>query len=58
MHGTEDDTVPVSQSRDYAVREPSAELLELEGVDHFEVIDVEHAAWAAARDWVSMQLEA
>jgi len=58
VHGTEDDTVPVSQSRDYAVREPSAELLELEGVDHFEVIDVEHSAWAAARDWVSMQLEA
>ena len=34
----------------------SAELVELEGVDHFDVIDVEHSAWATARDWLSTQL--
>ncbi len=56
VHGAEDDLVPVSQSRDYVAREPSAELLELPGVDHFDVMDVEHQAWAAARDWLSTRL--
>ena len=56
VHGADDDIVPVSQSRDYAAREPSAELVELEGVDHFDVVDVGHQAWATARDWLSTQL--
>jgi len=58
VHGVEDDVVPVAQSRDYATREPSAELLELEGVDHFDVVHVEHLAWAATRDWLSTRLGA
>ena len=58
VHGADDDLVPVSQSRDYAAREPSAELLELAGLDHFDVIDVEHQAWAATRDWLSTRLGA
>ena len=58
VHGTEDDHIPLSQSSGYDAREPSAELLELEGVDHFDVVDVEHPAWAATRDWLSMRLGA
>src|SRR4029079_10425074 len=58
VHGVEDDVVPVAQSRDYATREPSAELLELAGLDHFDVVDVEHPAWAATRDWLSTRLGA
>lgn len=56
VHGAEDDVVPVSQSRDYSARDPLAELVELEGVDHFDVVDVEHPAWATARDWLSTRL--
>lgn len=56
VHGTEDDAVLVSQSRDYAAGEPSAKLVELDGADHFDLIDVDHAAWATARDWLSTRL--
>jgi acetyl esterase/lipase len=58
VHGADDDIVPVTQSRDYAAREPSAELLELAGLDHFDVVDVEHQAWATTRDWLSNHLGA
>jgi acetyl esterase/lipase len=48
VHGVDDDTVPVSQSRRYvdAARQAGgrAELTEIEG-DHFAVIDPEHRAW-------------
>jgi acetyl esterase/lipase len=48
VHGTGDDTVPVSQSRDYVAAARTAgaraELVELAG-DHFVVIDTEHEAW-------------
>ena len=47
IHGTADDVVPVSQSREHAARDPQAELVELDGADHFDVIDVAHAAWFA-----------
>jgi acetyl esterase/lipase len=50
VHGTADDIVPVSQSRDHASRDPQAELVELRGADHFDVIDAGHAAWAAVTD--------
>jgi acetyl esterase/lipase len=56
LHGSEDDVVLLSQSRDYCARDPLAELLELEGADHFDVIDVDHEAWAAAREWLSVRL--
>jgi acetyl esterase/lipase len=44
VHGTEDDVVPVEQSRSFA-RAAGCELLELPGVDHFAVIDPETPAW-------------
>jgi acetyl esterase/lipase len=46
VHGTADDIVPVTQSRDYARRDPQVELVELDGVDHFDVIDQAHGAWS------------
>ncbi len=49
IHGTADDIVPVSQSRGHAARDPDAELAELEGADHFDVVDVDHDGWAAGR---------
>jgi pimeloyl-ACP methyl ester carboxylesterase len=56
VHGSADDIVPVSQSRDYADLDPDAEVLALAGADHFDVIDVGHAAWAAAVEWLSGRL--
>jgi len=56
LHGSEDDVVLVSQSRDYCARDRLAELLELEGADHFDVIDADHEAWTAAREWLSVRL--
>lgn len=50
VHGVDDDIVPISQSRDHAARDPLAELVELEGADHFDVVDVEHAAWRIVTD--------
>ena len=50
VHGDADDIVPVSQSRAYAALDPDAELIELEGADHFDVIDVAHPAWAVVVD--------
>ena len=50
VHGTDDDIVPISQSRDHAARDPLAELVELDGADHFDVVDVDHAAWGAVTD--------
>jgi pimeloyl-ACP methyl ester carboxylesterase len=47
VHGDADDIVPLSQSRDYASRDPDAELVELAGVDHFGVIEPASPAWAA-----------
>ena len=48
VHGTDDDTVPVSQSRDYVAAARAAgaqaELVELPG-DHYVVIDPTHEAW-------------
>jgi acetyl esterase/lipase len=50
VHGTDDDRVPTGLARAYADRARAAgddcRLLELEGVDHFDVIDPRHAAWA------------
>ena len=48
VHGTDDDTVPISQSRAYVEAATAAgapaELVEVEG-DHFTVIDVASPAW-------------
>lgn len=48
-HGTEDDRVPVDYSRAFA-QAAGAELLELPGAGHFEVIDPRTPEWAAIVD--------
>jgi pimeloyl-ACP methyl ester carboxylesterase len=45
VHGTEDDRVPVDYSRGFAAAS-GAELIELQGVGHFEPIDPRSDAWA------------
>ena len=45
VHGTEDDRVPVDYSRAFAAA-AGAELLELPGAGHFEVIDPRTPEWA------------
>ena len=56
VHGTADQTVPLSQSVTYveaatAAGDP-AELVELDGVNHFELIDPDTEAWATVSDRV------
>jgi acetyl esterase/lipase len=46
IHGIDDDIVPVAQSRDFAARS-GAELIELPGTGHFEVIDPRTSAFEA-----------
>jgi pimeloyl-ACP methyl ester carboxylesterase len=50
VHGDADAVVPVAQSREYAARDPDAELVELRGVGHFEVIEPASTAWVAVLD--------
>jgi acetyl esterase/lipase len=49
VHGSADDVVPRSQSTSYATAAAAAgdrvELLEVDGADHFDVIDPAHRAW-------------
>lgn len=49
VHGTEDDSVPISQSRDYVAAARAlgadARLTEVEGGDHFELIDPSSDVW-------------
>lgn len=47
VHGSADEVVPIEQCREYAARDARAELIELAGADHFDVIAPGHAAWAA-----------
>jgi len=56
VHGDADQTVPLSQSERYVeaalwAGDP-AKLIVLPGVDHYELIDVQHPAWGACRDQV------
>lgn len=54
VHGTADDRVPASMSRTYvdAMAAAGADVvgMELDGVDHFEIIDPTHQAWAAVKE--------
>ena len=48
VHGMGDEDVPPEQSRAYVRRAGAeAELVELDGADHFDVIDPRHEAWRA-----------
>jgi acetyl esterase/lipase len=44
IHGTDDEIVPVEQSRSFAAA-ADCELIELPGTGHFEVVDPRSAAW-------------
>jgi acetyl esterase/lipase len=44
VHGREDDTVPIGQSRSFAAA-AGCELLELAGAGHFDVVDPRTAHW-------------
>jgi pimeloyl-ACP methyl ester carboxylesterase len=50
LHGTNDAAVPIEISRSYAAKARAAqdpiEYIEMEGVDHFEVIDPHSPVWA------------
>lgn len=52
VHGTADGNVPISQSERFVARAVAAgdraELVRVEGADHFDVIDVSTPAWKAA----------
>lgn len=54
VHGTADDEVPVDQSRRYLASARSAgdpvELVELDAIGHYELVDPRHQAWAICRD--------
>ena len=54
VHGSDDDVVPRSQSTTYAAAAAAAgdpvELLEVDGADHFDVIDPVHRAWTQVVD--------
>ncbi len=56
VHGTDDETVPVSYGRAYAEAASAAgdpiELLELAGVDHMELIDERSDAWRIVAEHV------
>lgn len=60
VHGLDDVVVPPVQAQTYRDRaadagdEVSAELLD--GVDHFAVIDPDHAAWEGVVDWLGERL--
>lgn len=59
VHGTRDDIVPLDQSTRYVTDARgagmTAELREIEGADHFDVIDPGHAAWRAVLDALAEQ---
>ncbi|RDI64590.1 alpha/beta hydrolase [Nocardia pseudobrasiliensis] len=48
VHGELDQRVPVEMSRDYCAK-TGAELVELAGVDHFQLMDPDSPAWPAVR---------
>lgn len=54
LHGGADGNVPLSQSSDYVDRAVAtgdpAELVVIEGTDHFDVIDPTHESWATVLD--------
>ena len=57
VHGDDDGNVPLSQSSDYVDRAVAtgdpAELVVVEGADHFDVIDPTHESWTTVLDRLS-----
>ena len=56
LHGSLDDRVPLDQSERYAAAAGAAgdsvELVELDGVDHFQVVEATTAWWDQVLDWL------
>lgn len=61
VHGTKDSSVPSEISRDYAAKAKSlgdpVTYLELEGIDHFDVIDPRSTAWERTVDALQVLLQ-
>lgn len=57
LHGTDDDRVPIEQSRGYGAAARDAgeriEIVELAGVDHFDVIKATKSWWTQVTDWLA-----
>ncbi|MCG5216032.1 alpha/beta hydrolase [Streptosporangium sp. KLBMP 9127] len=53
VHGVKDRVIPVSMSRTFAGRATSAELVELEDVGHFKLVDPLSRAWQPVLDAIS-----
>jgi acetyl esterase/lipase len=54
VHGSDDVVVPPEQSTKYAAKATASgdrvELLEIDGADHFDVVDADHDAWKQVAD--------
>ncbi|MGY4098790.1 alpha/beta hydrolase family protein [Nocardia sp. R16R-3T] len=61
VHGDADNRVPIEHSRAYVSAAESAgdqiSLLELRGVDHFQVIDPGEPSWLSVTQWLEDRLE-
>jgi acetyl esterase/lipase len=60
VHGEDDDDVPTTQTREYAIAATTAgddvDAVVLPATDHFQVIDPLHEAWRLVADWVTARL--
>ena len=60
LHGSADDRVPLDQSQNYAAAANTAgdptEILELDGVDHFQLIESRKAWWDQVLRWLATLL--
>jgi dipeptidyl aminopeptidase/acylaminoacyl peptidase len=58
MHGTADVRVPVEHSRDYVTQARSLgdpiNYVEVDGGDHFCVVDPEHPSWTQVMEWIGL----
>ena len=52
LHGRDDEEVPVGNSRGLARVRPQVRLVELDGVEHYGLIDPGSAAWPTVRSAV------
>lgn len=53
VHGTADEAVPATWSRNYADRNSAASYLEVDGATHFDVVHPSHPVWPSVVEWIS-----